>query len=132
MARWVWAAVMAADRVRRPFPSRTTRGKRAKLADPFPTRHEILVELHELLRRRQRLFFARQLEDRVAADDFLGLHEWPVGDAELAARYAHLRACGHGHEPAMVNQAAGLDFPIGALVHRLEEFPALRPICAGI
>src|SRR6266436_1923608 len=131
IARWVSAAVMAADRVRRPFPSRTTRGKRAKLADPFPTRHEILVELHELLRRGQGLFFARQLEDRIAADDFLGLHEWAVGDAELAARYAHLRACGHGHEPAMVKQAAGLDFPIGELVHRLEEFRCRRPGVGG-
>src|SRR5258708_5894463 len=131
IAQWVSAAVMAADRVRRPSPSRTTRGKRAKLADPFPTRHEILVELHELLRRRQRLFFARQLEDRVAADDFLGLHEWAVGDAELAARYAHLRACGHGHEPAMVKQAAGLDFPIGELFHRLEEFRCRRPSVGG-
>src|SRR5258707_4528208 len=120
IARWAWAAVMAADRIWRAFASRAARGKRAKLTDPFPPRHEILVELHELLRRGQRLLLARQVEDRIAADDFFGLHERAVGDAQPPVRYAHLRARGHGHEPAMVKQAAGLDFPIGELVHRLE------------
>jgi hypothetical protein len=59
-------------------------GERAKLARSFPTRHEVLVELHELPRRRHGLLLARQLEDRAAADDLLGLHERAVEDAELA------------------------------------------------
>src|SRR5258707_9382329 len=132
IARWASAVVMAADRIWRAFASRAARGKRAKLTDPFPPRHEILVELHELLRRGQRLFFARQVEDRIAADDFLGLHERAVGDAQPPVRYAHLRARGQGHEPAMVKQAAGLDFPIGELVHRLEECGCRRPSVGGL
>src|SRR5580704_17144134 len=112
IARWASAAVMAADRARRsaqePLASRAPRSKRAKLANPFPARHEILVELHELLRRGQSLFLARQLEDRVAAVDLLRLHERAVDDAEPPVRYAHLRARGKGHQPAHVEQAAGL------------------------
>src|SRR5271166_1902795 len=55
------------ERVRRTIASRAS--KPAKLARAFPAREEVLVELHELRRRRQGLFLARQLEDRVAADD---------------------------------------------------------------
>src|ERR1700716_844351 len=97
------AAVMAADSVGGTLASRA--GKRAKLARPFPAGHEVLVELHELPCRRHGLLLARQLEDRIAADDLLGLHERPVEDAELAIRYAHLRARGERHQPAHVEQA---------------------------
>src|SRR6266436_2216982 len=48
IARWVSATVMAADIVGGTHASRA--GKRAKLARPFPARHEVLVELHELRR----------------------------------------------------------------------------------
>src|SRR5271170_4865463 len=80
IARWASAAVMAADRACKALASRAPRSKRAKLANPLPTRHEILMELHELPRRGQRLFLTRQLEDRVAADDLFGLHERAVDD----------------------------------------------------
>jgi hypothetical protein len=76
------------------FASRAARGEGAKLADSFPPAHGILVKLHELLRRGKGLFFARQLEDRIATDNFLGLSERAVGDAELPVRYAYLGACG--------------------------------------
>src|SRR6185369_13381124 len=81
IARWASAAVMAADRVCRARGSRA--GKRANLARPAPARHEILVKLHELGRHRHRFLFARQLEDRVTANDLLSLHERAVDDAEL-------------------------------------------------
>src|SRR5258708_31065683 len=92
IARWVSAAVMAADRICRILASRTPRGERAKLARPLPAREEILVELHELRRRRQGFFLAPQLEDRITANDLLGLYEGPVDNAELPTLYAHLRA----------------------------------------
>src|SRR3984893_17690855 len=120
IARWASAAVMAADSVGGTLVSRA--GKRANLARPFPARHEVLVELHELGRHRHGLLLARQLEDRVAANDFLGLYERAVEDAELPVNYPHSRPHGEGREPAVVEHAAGLDLPVGELVHRLQEF----------
>src|SRR5262245_22021110 len=90
IARWASASVKAAGGIWLVFASRGPGRKRTKLADPFPPRHEIFVELHELLGGGQGLFPARQVEDRIAADDLLGLHERAVGDAELPVRYAHL------------------------------------------
>jgi len=80
------------------------------------------VQLHELPRRGQGFFLARQLEDRVAADDLLGLDERSIEDAKLPARYAHLRAHRERHQPAIVEHAARLDLSVGELVHRLHEF----------
>src|SRR5216684_681705 len=80
------AVVTAADRVCRPLASRAGMGERANLARPFPTREEVLVQLHELRRRRHRLFLALQLEGGIAANDLLGLHERAVDDAELPFR----------------------------------------------
>src|SRR5882757_228297 len=120
IARWTSATVMAADCTGGTPASRA--GEGAKLARPFPTRHEVLVELHELLGGRQGLFLAWQLEDRVAANDLLGLHERAVDDAELPVDDPHLCARGERHQPAAVEHAAGLDLPIGELVHRLHEF----------
>src|ERR1700694_3262740 len=120
MVRWMAAAVMAADGVLRRLLTRlgSRAGKRANLACPFPAWHQILVELHELDRRGHGLFLVPQFEDRVATDDLLGLHEWAVDDAKLAVRNAHLRARGNRHQPATVEHAAGLDLPVGQLVHR--------------
>src|SRR5256885_14129409 len=58
--------------------------ERADLAAAFPARHVVDVQLHELLRQRHGLLLVAQLEDGVAADHFLGLHERPVDDAKLA------------------------------------------------
>jgi len=83
IARWASAAVLSADGVKGTLASRA--GERAKLARPFPTRHEVLVELHEFPRRRHGLLLARQLENCVAADDLLG-HERTIEDTELTVR----------------------------------------------
>src|SRR5258708_14261212 len=123
IARWASAAVMAADRVYRPLASRATLGERANLARPFPAREEVLVQLHELPRRRHGLFLALQLEDRVAANDLLALHERAVDDAELPVRDAHLRTRGERHQPALADHPAALDLPVGDLVQRLAQFP---------
>jgi len=80
----------------------------AKLANTLPARHEVLVQLHELLRRRQSFRFVAQLEDRVTADDLLGLHERTVDNAELAVRDAHLGAGSHGHQPTIVKDLEDL------------------------
>src|SRR5229473_1147227 len=126
IARWASAAVMAADRVCWPRASRAGMGERANLARPFPTRKEVLVQLHELRRRCHGLFLALQLEGGIAANDLLGLHERAVDDAELPVRDAHLRAGGERHQPAIVEQAAGLDLSVGELVHRLQELRRRR------
>src|SRR5688500_18762269 len=120
IARWASATVMAADDAGGTLASRACEG--AKLACPFPTRHEVLVELHELPRGRHGFLLAGQLEDRIAANDLLGLHERAVDDAELPVDYPHLCARGERHQPAAVEHAACLDLPIGELVHRLHEF----------
>src|SRR5882672_4601317 len=99
---------MAADRDCRALASRAHRGKRAKLARSLPPRKEVLVELHELRRRRQGLFLALQFENRVAADDLLGLDEWTIEDTEPPVDDAHLRARGERHQSAVVEHAAGL------------------------
>src|SRR6267378_4967845 len=131
IARWVSAAVMAADGICRIRASRVPRGERAELARPFPAREEILVESHELRRRRQSLFLALQLENGVAANDLLGLYEGAVDHAELPALNPHLRARGERHQPAVVEHAAGLDFPVGELVHRLQECRRRRSNMGG-
>src|SRR5260370_42328218 len=137
IVRWMSAAVMAADltysklasgggeRVDRvdltpSLPVR--RRKRANLARPFPARHVVLVELHELDCRGHGLFPVPQLEDRIAADDLLGLHERTVDNAGLAVRDAHLSAGPDRHQPAGVEHAAGLDLPVGELHPRRHEF----------
>src|SRR5258708_38856218 len=117
IARWTSATVMAADCTGGTPASRA--GKGAKLARPFPTRHEVLVELHELLGGRQGLLLARQLEDRVAANDLLGLHERAVDDAELPVVDPHLSARSKRHQPATAELASCLDLPIVELAHRL-------------
>jgi len=52
----------------------------------------IEVQLHEFPRHRNRLFLVAKLEDRIAADDFLGFDERAIDDAELAVLDAYLRA----------------------------------------
>src|ERR1700730_3091314 len=131
IARWASAAVMAADRLCRPFASRAAQGERAKLTNPFPAGEEVLVELHELLRRGQGLLLVPQLEDRVAADHFLGLDERAVDDTELPVLDAHLGARGVWHEAAVVEHAAGRDLTVGELVHRLQERRRRRPGVGG-
>jgi len=98
----------------------------AKLAGPFPARHVIEVQLHEFLRHRHGLFLVAQLEDRVAADHLLGLDERAVDDTELAVGDAHLGAQRQRHQPAGIDQAAGLDFAVGELAHRLHHFRRRR------
>src|SRR5215218_9088321 len=70
------------------LPSGTSAGRtveeRAHLPGAFPARHVIEVELHEFLGQRHRLFLPAQFGDGVAADDFLGLDEGTIDDAELA------------------------------------------------
>src|ERR1700688_2855785 len=114
MVRLMPAAVMAADRIERTLASRTV--KRTNFARSFPARHVVLMELHELDCRGHRLFLVPQLEDCIAADNFLGLNEWAVDDTELAIGNAHLGAGGDRHQPTAVKHAAGLDLAVGALV----------------
>src|SRR5229473_5855944 len=124
------AAVMAAGYPGRFLASRA--GKRANLARSVPTRHVILVELHELDGRRYGFFLVPQLENGIAADDLLGLHERAIDHAEIAIRDAHLGAGGNRHQPAAVEHAAGLDLPVSELVHRLHQFRRRRPGVGGI
>src|SRR5262249_3269639 len=102
MAAWTSAAVIAAGRGLRACASglyglgqdgrllvaghlRAVTDHGAHFASAFPARHVIEMELHELLRHCQCFGLVAQLEDRIAADHFLGLHERTVSDAELAA-----------------------------------------------
>src|SRR6267142_3557790 len=103
MVRLMSAAIIAADWIYREPASgarahidlaRTVDARRRKgtnLAGAVPARHVIEVQLHEFPRRRDRLFLVAQLEDRIAADHFLGLDERPVDHGELAVGDAHLR-----------------------------------------
>src|SRR5712664_554200 len=104
MVRWMSAAVMATKRVWRAPASRP--GKRANLARSFPARHVILVNLHELDRLCHGLLLVPQLEDRVAADHLLGLHERTVDHAELAVGDAHLRTQCARHQRAAIEHVA--------------------------
>src|ERR1043165_9341655 len=47
----------------------------------------IRMDLHDAARARDRLFVRVVMQDREAADHFLGLGERAVGDADLAARH---------------------------------------------
>src|SRR5205823_5826429 len=127
MVRWMSAAVIAADWIYW-TPASGVRAhidlagavharcsKGTNLAGAVPARHVIEVQLHELPRRRHRLFLVAQFEDRVTADHFLGLDERPVDYAELAVGDAHLRTHRDRHQPAAVDHATGLDLPVGKL-----------------
>src|SRR5215510_9981353 len=92
-----------------------------QLAGAFPARHVVEMELHELLRHRERLGLVAELEDGVAADDFLGFHERAVGDAELAAFDRDVRALLQRRQTAHVDHPAGLDLAFGELAHRLHQ-----------
>src|SRR6202048_3192096 len=85
--------------------------ERANLARPFPARHVLLMELHELDCRGHGLLLVPQLEDRVAADHLLRLHERAIDDPELSVGDAHLGTHGDRHQPAAVDHAASLDLP---------------------
>ena len=131
-ARMGAAAVMTADRCLAGFGlTSPANGESAHLAGAFPARHQVLVELHELLGRGERLFLAGQFENRIAADHFLGLDERAIDDAELAVVDAHLRAGGERHQPAIVEHAAGLDLAVGELAHGLEQFRRRRARMGG-
>src|SRR5262249_32755070 len=97
MAAWMSAAVVAADLasatasgMQLRLPLAGTLHARAhhgpQLAGAFPARHVIDMELHELPGHGERFSLVSELEDRVAADHFLGLHERAVGDTQLAVR----------------------------------------------
>src|ERR1700722_1750706 len=103
----------------RSLVSRT--GKRTELARSFPAGHMVQMELHEFPGHRHRFFLVAELEDRITADDFLGFHEWAVDDTELVVLDTHLRTGLHRHQPAIVEHAAGLDLPIGELVHGVQQ-----------
>src|SRR3981081_2696635 len=96
-------------------------GERANLARPFPARHVVLMELHELDRGGHGLLLVPQLEDRVAADYLLRLHERAIDDPELSVRDPHLGTRGDRHQPAAVDHAASLALPVGELAHRLHQ-----------
>jgi hypothetical protein len=126
IARWVSSAV-----IRLPCWISSSRGKCSKFAYPLPTRGEILVEPHEFRRGRDCLFFARQFENRVAADDLFGLYKWAVDNSQFAVCYANLRPGGEGCQAAHIEQAPGSDFSISELVHRLQEFRRRRSMVSG-
>src|SRR5580704_5355795 len=118
------AAVLAADVDAESCTSDISvhwRGEGANLAGPVPARHQILVELHELLHRSEGLVLAGQIENRIAPNHLFGLDERTVDDAQLAVHEADLRAGREWHQPATVDHTAGFDLPLGKLAHRLEQ-----------
>src|SRR3954470_1278397 len=129
IVRLTSASVMATDCGDEAFASRAS--KRANLARPFPARHEVLVELHKFDGGRNSFFLVSQLKDGIATDDLLGLDKWAIHDAKLSIRYPNLCACGDGHPPATVEHGAGLDLPVGELVHRLHKFRSRSSLGAG-
>ncbi len=58
----------------------------------FPARPVFLVKLHKALCPFDRFFFRLEVEDRIPADDFLGLGEGPVDRADLSLREPDARA----------------------------------------
>src|SRR6201992_306056 len=101
-------------------------GERAKLARTLPSRHEVQGQLHEFPGHRHGFFRVAQLEDRVTSDDFLGLHEGAINDAELAVLEADLRASGNRHQAAIVEHAARLDLAVGKFMHGVHHFRRRR------
>src|SRR5260370_17407364 len=56
---------------------------RGNPGSPFPPRPVFPVKFHEADRPFDRLLLRFQFKLRIAADDFLGLGEWPIGHGEL-------------------------------------------------
>src|SRR5689334_17688565 len=80
------------------------------------------AELHEALRRRERLLPRPVLEDREAADDLLRLRERAVENLQLPLRDADLGAAGRGRiQPAPHDQRAVLRGLVGQLLDRLDH-----------
>ena len=132
MARWVSAAVIAADGERdRPpqeatcastwQPFRTGVAKARTSQVPSQPGMWSMCSCMNSTADRHGLFLVAQFEDRIAADQLLGLDERAVDDAELAVRDPDLRAHRDRHQPATVEHPAGLDLPVGELVHGLHQ-----------
>src|SRR5262249_62196072 len=134
MAAWMSGAVIAADLAY--APASGMRGgldgfaavhvhamadHGPQLTGAFPARHVVEMELHELLRHRQRLGLGAEPEDGGAADRFLGLHERTVGDAQLAAFDRDMRALLQRRQATHVDHPAGLDLAFGEFTHRLHQ-----------
>src|SRR3979490_3373351 len=83
-------------------------GERANLARPFPARHVVLMELHELDRGGHGLLLVPQLEDGGPPVSPLRPHEGAIDDPELSVRDPHLGTRGDRHQPAAVDHAASL------------------------
>src|ERR1700683_2374 len=61
------------------------------------------------------------LDERPATDDFLGLGEWPVDDAELAILQTDLDAHGRRRDPTRCNNDARLGRLLDELAHLLVD-----------
>ena len=99
-------------------------GEHAELARPFPAWHQVLVELHEFLCRCQGFLLVAEFEDRVTANDFLGLDERAIDHTKLAALDAYLRAHGERHQPTIIEHAPGFYLPLVRVCASPPEVPA--------
>src|SRR6185503_653118 len=103
----------------------------AHFARALPALTELLVNVHEVDRRLDRFLAGLELENGVAADDFLGFSEGPVDHADFAALELYVSAHRQRQEAAAIDHRARLDGLLSHLVEFLEEPLGRRTRLAG-
>src|SRR5262249_8941728 len=79
------------------------------------------VQLHEFPRVLERLGVRFQLHHGVAADHFLRLSEWTVGDGDLASSQLDPVGVSGGFQAIGINQDPALETRLDELAHRFVE-----------
>src|ERR1700730_12029552 len=95
---------------------------RANFGLAFPTGPVFFVQLHELNRSMYCFFLGVQFKLCVAADDFLGLREWPIDYRDFPVGQDHPGACLGGLQTPAAEHGAGLVRILAHFVDSLHQF----------
>src|SRR5215211_451639 len=113
IASWVVGSVT--------YPIRSRITELANLAAAFPTRPVIFMDLHQPLRKLDRLPLASYFQHRVPADQFLGFGEWPVDSLDRAVDERNDRTGSAWQQATLINQRAVSSALGRELSHCLEQ-----------
>src|ERR1700677_781374 len=93
----------------------------------FPAGPVLAMQLEKSGAAFERRFFIGVFENRVAADDFLGLGERSVGDANFSGGETHSGACLRAPQLAACDQHSAFPAFCAEFAHRLKESRRRRP-----
>src|SRR3984893_2818476 len=104
----------------------------ANLGLAFPSRPVFPVKFHEADRPFDRLLLRFQFKLRIAADDFLGLGEWPIGHGQLPLGNPDASALCGWRKASVAEHRAVLDRLFGDDVNRVHKLLGRRARVLGV